>query len=362
MTSSELELLFIEKLQLKYSLTERDLKKAFSRFDKDADGLLDMTEIGSAVRLMLNGVTDMQIRSLVERFDINCDGKISYDELLHYLITARDKPSAKAQSNEKRGTLQSFRESNSVRRKEQAAHNTEADEFISKPKYRNYEDEFTDLSVSSSRERKVLPFRRENGSSQQQSTRRRDNTTFERSSDDNGAYFQNYQDSAVESQDFDPDEDYDDHPRNITGQTKKVPSNQLKRREVERHSNDETTYAISDSSSDIASNFDPSNSSELEYRCKVFLENLLSHLNRTATAMRANGELSHHLTMSSRELLERTGRSILSKAFQPYTGSDSGKSRVGREEMVVELGDFLRCVQEGFYKRKEGRKTGCSKH
>lgn len=355
MTSSELEVLFIEKLQLKYSLTERDLKKAFSRFDKDADGLLDMSEIGSAVRLMLNGVTDMQIRSLVERFDINCDGKISYEEFLHYLITARDKPSAKTKSNEKKGTLQSFRESNSVRRKEQAMHNTEADEFISKPKYRNYEDEFTDASVSSSRERKVVPLRRENGSSQRQSNTRRDNTTSERSSDDNGAYFQKDLDCAVESQDFDPDENYDEHPRSIKGQTKNVPSNQLKRREVERHSNDETTYAISDSSSDIASNFDPSNSSELEYRCKVFLENLLSHLNRTATAMRANGELSHHLTMSSRELLERTGRSILSKAFQRYTGSDSGKARGGREEMVVELGDFLRCVQVGVYKRKEGR-------
>ena len=355
LTASALEALFIEKLQLKYSLTERDLKKAFSRFDKNADGLLDMAEIGSAVRLMLNGVSDMQVRSLVERFDINGDGKISYDEFLHYLIAARDNPVAREKSNQKKGSSQSHFDSNSVRRTEESIHDCDADRFVSKPKQRGNVDAIVSGSISSSRDCKLKPFRRENDSGQQRSNTMRGCTTIERFTDDNGTYSRDDLDGAVVSRDFDPEEDYDDYPRNVKSQSMNEPSNLLKRREVERRSNDEINYAISDSSSDIASNFDPSNSSELEYRCKVFLENLRSHLNRTATAMRDNGELSHHLTVSSRELLERTGRSILSKAFQPYTGADSGKARAGKEEMVVELGDFLRCVRVGFNIMGEGR-------
>lgn len=344
MTSSELEVLFIEKLQLKYSLTERDLKKAFSRFDKDADGLLDMSEIGSAVRLMLNGVTDMQIRTLVERFDVNGDGKISYEEFLHYLINARDKPQARAKSNDKKGASQSHRDSNSVRRTEQAMDDTEYDGYINKSKYRNSIDATGEENTSSSRDRYLMPSRRDGGSSQQQSNARRIGSTVERSRDDSRTYSRDDRDSAVNSQDFDQEEDYDEYPRNVKNRTMNEPSNQLKRSQVEKYSYDRTSNATSDSSSEIASNFDPSNSSELEYRCKIFLENLRSHLNRTAFAMRDNGELSNHLTMSSRELLERTGRSILSKAFQSYTGADSGKVRARREDMVVELGDFLRCV------------------
>ena len=41
----QIEELFLEKLQEKYSLTARDIKRAFGRFDKDGNGFLDVKEL-----------------------------------------------------------------------------------------------------------------------------------------------------------------------------------------------------------------------------------------------------------------------------------------------------------------------------
>ena len=85
----DLESLFIEKLSEKYTLNKKDLKKAFMRFDHDGNGLLDLTELGEAVRVFISGVTEQQVENLMAAYDTNGDGKISYEELLHNL-TSRD--------------------------------------------------------------------------------------------------------------------------------------------------------------------------------------------------------------------------------------------------------------------------------
>jgi Ca2+-binding EF-hand superfamily protein len=41
----DLETLFLEKLQEKYKLNIRDVKRAFARFDLDHNGLLDLREL-----------------------------------------------------------------------------------------------------------------------------------------------------------------------------------------------------------------------------------------------------------------------------------------------------------------------------
>ena len=88
----------------------------------------------------------------------------------------------------------------------------------------------------------------------------------------------------------------------------------------------------------MVSNFDPCNSSEVENRCKVFLENLRSLLNKRVLSLRDKGALAHHLTMSNKELLEKTGCALLTKAFQSYaTGTRSRK-----EDQLIDLGDFMR--------------------
>jgi Ca2+-binding EF-hand superfamily protein len=74
MTTYELETLFIEKLTEKYSLTERSIKKAFSRFDADGNGLLNLSELVAGFESFLNGVNHKQVQDLVFSYDVNGDG------------------------------------------------------------------------------------------------------------------------------------------------------------------------------------------------------------------------------------------------------------------------------------------------
>lgn len=90
LTVEDLEKLFIDKLQEKYKLNERDLKKAFSTFDTNQNGLLEVDEIGGLVNQILNGVSPGQIQALLDRFDVNGDGQVSYEELLEYLLERKD--------------------------------------------------------------------------------------------------------------------------------------------------------------------------------------------------------------------------------------------------------------------------------
>eukprot|EP01042_Synura_sphagnicola_P010772 gene10772-13801_t len=83
----DLETLFLEKLQEKYKLNIRDIKRAFSRFDLDNNGLLDLNEMTKGIQMFLNGVQESQVQELVSCYDLNGDGKISYEEFLQFLQT-----------------------------------------------------------------------------------------------------------------------------------------------------------------------------------------------------------------------------------------------------------------------------------
>lgn len=84
-TPYELETLFIEKLTEKYKLTERDIKRAFAQYDKDGNGLLDLSEITGAIQLYLNGVSRPDIQQFVKHYDTNGDGLISFEEFFVFL-------------------------------------------------------------------------------------------------------------------------------------------------------------------------------------------------------------------------------------------------------------------------------------
>lgn len=82
----ELETLFIEKLHAKYEFNQRGLKKAFARFDLDGDGLVDISELEAAIHEFVMGVKEEQVKSLVECYDINGDGKLSYEDFLGFML------------------------------------------------------------------------------------------------------------------------------------------------------------------------------------------------------------------------------------------------------------------------------------
>jgi Ca2+-binding EF-hand superfamily protein len=66
-----LETVFIEKLSEKFKLNERDLKKAFIRFDTNKNGLLDMDELRAAVKAFVNGAPDDQVDELMQVIHVN---------------------------------------------------------------------------------------------------------------------------------------------------------------------------------------------------------------------------------------------------------------------------------------------------
>jgi EF-hand domain pair len=87
MTLVQVETLFIEKLQEKYQLNKRDIKRAFKAFDKDGSGTLDVGELTKVIGLYLNGIDPDLIKELVLRYDVDGDGVISLDEFQQLLLS-----------------------------------------------------------------------------------------------------------------------------------------------------------------------------------------------------------------------------------------------------------------------------------
>lgn len=84
---ARVESLFIEKLTEKYRLTERDLKKAFAKYDIDHSGHLTVEELTNVINLFLNGVDRSIVSKLVEQYDVDHDGSISIEEFCQFILS-----------------------------------------------------------------------------------------------------------------------------------------------------------------------------------------------------------------------------------------------------------------------------------
>ena len=87
MDLGKLEQQFVDKFSEKFQLTERDIARAFKRFDKDGSGFLDLQELTSAISVFLNGVNRADVEKLVQRYDVDGDGSISLEEFSAFLIS-----------------------------------------------------------------------------------------------------------------------------------------------------------------------------------------------------------------------------------------------------------------------------------
>jgi Ca2+-binding EF-hand superfamily protein len=88
---SDIETIFIRKFTEKFTLNERGLKKAFSRFVTNENGQLGIDEIENFFKLFLNGFDANDIKQFVLKYDLNGDGQISYLELLDLLKGKKSK-------------------------------------------------------------------------------------------------------------------------------------------------------------------------------------------------------------------------------------------------------------------------------
>lgn len=328
---ADLELLFIGKLNEKFHLTQRGIKKFFSQFDSDHNGLLDIDEISVAVKLLLNGIGNDQVRDLMKRFDFNNDGKISEAEFLQYLLKRKDAPvsnstvaareasNARAAIREKKNTLQKFQPTDMVGR-------SILEGYSNIDRNRN----------SNSNSKTTIAVAYDNSSNSSNANSSINNDNYNDDNDNEYHSNENYDDYDKNSKnndnyndnddDTDVDEQYDNYPRSSSNHV--FNNNYAKNNNNDRNnkSNSDNESVYSNCNSETDSNFDPSNSKEIENRCKTYLQNLKSYLDKKVIAERDNrtsGNSSNNrnrLIMSTSELLNFIGSELLSKAFQPYAG------------------------------------------
>lgn len=281
----DLESLFIEKLQEKYKLNKKDLKRAFSKFDTDGNGLLDLYELTKGIQLFLNGVKESQVQKLVAKYDKNGDGKISYDEFLYFLTNRTAMTDADDTYSE-----QSSRPSSAGYGRGALSSRTNRQQGLGGPSsgYDDYEPD--------------------------------------RMSHDYEASEQSYGQG--------------DHPmpeypsRGKTGRAAAPPS-------VASYSDRASSRGseVSVPASDAPSALNPGSERELAYRAKIFMDNIRTYLVKQAAAMRMAGKLQRETAMMPAAVMqESVARELMIKAFQPYTGQGEGKSRESLSG--VELPEF----------------------
>jgi len=266
-TLIDLESLFIEKLQEKYKLNKKDLKRVFSRFDTDNNGLLDLQELTKGVQMFLNGVKESQVKKLVEKYDINGDGKISYDEFLQ-LLTSRgaideyDDISITDASSSRNSDRSSHMDANLDRGK--------ASKYKNQPNLNNY-------------------------------LRNKD---YDVATDADGNDGNNVDDDFFErNQQVDVED--------IRPQVPRPKAKAMVAKDADM---------ISVASSRL-SDLNVDNPKDFEYRVKIFLDSLKTHLVKQATQLRMSGGVDDSLArMKASEFHESTARMMVTKAFQKYTG------------------------------------------
>lgn len=290
----QLETLFIDKLQEKYKLTERDLKRAFAFYDTDKNGILDVAELLACISTYLNGVSRQEVQSLVDCYDVNGDGKISYEEFYEMLTTRS--ATENAQTGNGSNNNQKSRGAPAPSRGGSRSNNV--------PDHYSVDD----MSLDSAR------FRGDNFSNNY-----------------NDGYRRSQQQQQLERVKQYEDTQYDRH---------RVPDN-----------NSRYMPPAPPSQSDLSSVVDLNNEAELSARATSYLSNLKIMLTTQANAAKARIRTADRLSMHQTELVATISKDIIYKAFQPFIhegsfDSMSGGRRYGRPPMGVSMAEFIKVLRQ----------------
>lgn len=75
---------------------QKDIRDAFNLLDKDGSGFISSNELKHVVTDFCGKLTDTHVNQLLKEYDLNTDGKLSYDEF-YSLMTFEDDPKPKKQ-------------------------------------------------------------------------------------------------------------------------------------------------------------------------------------------------------------------------------------------------------------------------
>ena len=59
-----------------------EFRHAFAIFDKDGDGTIDSSELGSVMNSLRQKLTDAELETMINQADIDGDGTINFEEFL----------------------------------------------------------------------------------------------------------------------------------------------------------------------------------------------------------------------------------------------------------------------------------------
>lgn len=291
MSTAELETLFLQKLTEKYELTERSIKKAFSRFDADGNGLLNLNELVSGFESFLNGVSRKQVQELVFSYDVNGDGVISFEEFFHFLTNRQGGKSGGSKSRSSGGRSGG---NGSVRGGGVSSHGQQRE---------------------APRQRQRIPAGRNKAQERMQmlqpasSSRRQDNNTMH-------------------------DYEYEPSEQSIPDDISSVPDDYME----QNSEMSEYSYSQSDDTrSELSSIFDPTIGSAVESRVKIFTDALKAHLFQEAMKMRRDNKIANSHQVTFHNLSDTVSRNLLERAFQRESNRTGG-----RDDELVNLKSFCK--------------------
>lgn len=312
-----LQSLFLSKLEEKYGLSERALKKAFGVFDKDGNGLLDLGELESGFALLLNGVSKDDVRMLVQKYDLNGDGKISYEELLYMCTTKgsiHQDPSQRPASMRSSSSRSNHNHHLDIDKKVERAMAKEMEKMkelekekkkTASERVRELEKELKKMSMSDADRRGNNRHPRRDDRSPSQNPPVYNN--FEDEVSDQGSFFLPPRPPPPRAGGGGVGERRSKDPAHPPSPPPPPPPAPFHLQQGRRKD--------SIAQSEIESIIDFTNPRELEYRAKIHLQAMKASLLRKANEMRSLGKVKDRLTMSTSELFEVVACKLLMNEF-----------------------------------------------